>query len=154
MQTNFLLSKVISLKLCPLAILMPLEENPYIIPHLKALISGWKFWGGQRCGSTLSLWNALVKTSILLHKMANECKVLHLIVFGNFKWYFSTPSVIWFSLVPREALEWREKVWKLKVSRRLRSFANFELVRFCFVCFFSFFFPVLKGKSTRLLFTP
>ena len=33
---------------------MPLEENPYIVPHLKALISGQKFWGGQRCGSTLS----------------------------------------------------------------------------------------------------
>ena len=38
-KTHFLLSKVKSLKLCPLAILMPLEENPYIAPHLKALIS-------------------------------------------------------------------------------------------------------------------
>ena len=47
--------KVRSLKLCPLAILMPLEENPYIVPHLKALISGKNFWVGQRCGSTLSL---------------------------------------------------------------------------------------------------
>ena len=39
-KAHFLLSKVISLKLCPLAILMPLEENPHIVSHLKALISG------------------------------------------------------------------------------------------------------------------
>ena len=39
----------------PLAVFMPLEENPYIAPHLKALISGKKFWGGERYGSTLSL---------------------------------------------------------------------------------------------------
>ena len=41
-QTNepsFLLSKVRSLKLCPFAILKPLEENPNTVPHLKALIS-------------------------------------------------------------------------------------------------------------------
>ena len=29
-KTHFLLSKVKSLKICPLAILMPLEENPFI----------------------------------------------------------------------------------------------------------------------------
>ena len=45
----------VSLKIFPLAILMPLEENPYIAPNLKALISGQKFWGGQRCGSIISL---------------------------------------------------------------------------------------------------
>ena len=39
-----------------------------------------KTLGWQRCSSTLSLCNALVKISILLHKMAKECKVLHLIV--------------------------------------------------------------------------
>ena len=33
-------SKVRILKLCPLAILMPRKENPFIVPHLKALISG------------------------------------------------------------------------------------------------------------------
>ena len=38
-KTHFLLSKVRSLKLCPLAILMPLEKKPYIAPHLTALIS-------------------------------------------------------------------------------------------------------------------
>ena len=38
-----------------LAILMPLEENPYEVPHLKALNSGQKLWGGQSCGSTLSM---------------------------------------------------------------------------------------------------
>ena len=54
-KTHFLLSKVRSLKLCPLAILMPLEENPYTVPHLKALNSGQKLWGGQRWGSTLRL---------------------------------------------------------------------------------------------------
>ena len=53
-KTHFLLSKVRSLKLCPLAILMLLEENPYIVPHLQALISGQRLLGGQRCGSTLS----------------------------------------------------------------------------------------------------
>ena len=44
-----------SLKLCPVAILMPLEENFYTVPHLKALNSGQKLWGRKRCGSTLSL---------------------------------------------------------------------------------------------------
>ena len=43
---------------------MPLEENLYIVPHLKALISGQKFWGGQKCGSTLSLCIAHVKSSV------------------------------------------------------------------------------------------
>ena len=41
-KTHFLLSKVRSLKLFPLAILMPLEENPYTVSHLKALNSGQK----------------------------------------------------------------------------------------------------------------
>ena len=58
--------------LSPLAVFMPLEENPYIVPHLKALISGLKSWGGQRCGSTLSLWNVPLKISILLHKVASD----------------------------------------------------------------------------------
>ena len=38
LKTHFLLSKVRSLKVYPLAILMLLEENPYMVPHLKALI--------------------------------------------------------------------------------------------------------------------
>ena len=59
---------------------MPLEENPYTVPHLKALNSGQNLWGGQRCGSTLSLRNALLKISILLHKMASGYKVLSLAV--------------------------------------------------------------------------
>ena len=33
-RTPFLLSKLRSQKLCPLAILMLLDENPYIVPHL------------------------------------------------------------------------------------------------------------------------
>ena len=45
-KIHFLLSKVRSLKLCPLAILMPLEENPYTVPYLKALNGGQKLWGG------------------------------------------------------------------------------------------------------------
>ena len=40
------------MELLPLAVFMPLEENPYTVPHLKALNSGEKLWGG---GSTLSL---------------------------------------------------------------------------------------------------
>ena len=55
LKTRFLFSKVRTLKLCPLAILKPLEENLYIVPHFKALISGQKLWGEQRCGSTISL---------------------------------------------------------------------------------------------------
>ena len=54
-----------------LAVFMPLEGNPYVVPHLKALISGIKIWDGQRFGSTLSLLNPLLKISILLHKMAS-----------------------------------------------------------------------------------
>ena len=50
---------------------MPLKGYPYVVPHLKALISGKKIWNGQRCGSTLSLLNPLLKISILLHKMAS-----------------------------------------------------------------------------------
>ena len=49
---------------------MPLEENPNKVPHLKVLIRGKKFGDGQRCGSTLSLWNILLKISILFHKLA------------------------------------------------------------------------------------
>ena len=51
---------------------MPLEENPYIVPHFKAFNSGQKLWGGQRCSSTLSLWNTLLKITILLHSMASD----------------------------------------------------------------------------------
>ena len=51
---------------------MALEQNPYLVPHLKALISGQKFWGGQSCGRSLSLGNTLLKISILLHKMASD----------------------------------------------------------------------------------
>ena len=47
-KTRFLLSKVRSLKLCPLAILKTLEENPYIVPHLKALIRVVKNFGEGR----------------------------------------------------------------------------------------------------------
>ena len=72
MKTDFLFSKVRSLKLCPLAILMSLEGNPFIVTHFKALISCQNFGGGQRCGSTLSLWNTNFKMTILLHNMASD----------------------------------------------------------------------------------
>ena len=49
---------------------MPLEENPYIVPQLNALIIGQKLWSRQRRGSTLRLLNALLKISILLHEWA------------------------------------------------------------------------------------
>ena len=51
-----------------LVVFMPLEENPYIVLHLEALISGQKSWDLQRCSSTISLSNTLLKISILLHK--------------------------------------------------------------------------------------
>ena len=31
------------------------QRNTYLVPHLKALISSQNFWGGQRCGSNMSL---------------------------------------------------------------------------------------------------
>ena len=66
----------------PLEVFMPLEENPYIVPHLKAIISDQIFWGGQRCGSTLSLWNAFLKISILLHKIAFQPFWMPVSVYG------------------------------------------------------------------------
>ena len=59
---------------------MPIEKNPRVLLHLKALISGKKFWGEQRCGSTLSLCKTLLKISILLHKMASGWFILILAV--------------------------------------------------------------------------
>ena len=56
---------------------MPLEENSYIVPHLKAPNSGQKLSG---CGSALSLWNALLKISILLHYMASDYNRLFIAV--------------------------------------------------------------------------
>ena len=38
-KTYFLLSKARIQKLCPLAILMPLEKNSCIVPNLKVLVS-------------------------------------------------------------------------------------------------------------------
>ena len=66
---------------------MPLEENPYIVPHLKALISVQKFWGGQSCGSNLSLRNALLKIINLLHKMASDRFHMILAVFVDLSHY-------------------------------------------------------------------
>ena len=63
---------------------MPLEENPYTVPHLKALNSGQKLWGGQRYGSTLSLWNSLLKISILLHKSQLQRFILNAFVWKLF----------------------------------------------------------------------
>ena len=59
-KTHFLFSKVRSLKICPLTLLVPVKEFPYIVPHLKALISVRKF---GKCGSTLCWWNAILKSS-------------------------------------------------------------------------------------------
>ena len=63
---------------------MPLEENPFIVPHFKALISCQNYWGVQRCGSTLSLRNALVEISILLHMMASDWFILSTAVFYTY----------------------------------------------------------------------
>ena len=62
---------------------MPLEENPYTVPHLKALNSGHKLWGGQRFGSTLRLWNSLLKISILLHRTRSQRFILIAFVFRH-----------------------------------------------------------------------
>ena len=60
---------------------MSLEGNPFVVPHFKALISCQKFWGRQRCGSTLRLWNTLFKISILLHNMASDWFILSTAVY-------------------------------------------------------------------------
>ena len=69
---------------------MPLEENPYIVPHFKALISSQNFWGGQRCGSTLSLPNVLLKITILLHNWASDWfhSLLTVYLHFNIDYYF------------------------------------------------------------------
>ena len=67
-----------------MAVFMPLEENPYIVPHLKTFISGqWaEVWQYSR------LVNALLKISILLDNMASDPFSILLIVrqiYSNFK---------------------------------------------------------------------
>ena len=56
---------------------MSLEEDLCIVPHLKAPISGQKLWGKQ---AEVSFWNAILKISILLYKMASGYEVLSLAV--------------------------------------------------------------------------
>ena len=67
---------------------MPLEEKPYTVLQLKALNSVQKLRGWQSCGSTLSMWNALLKISILLHKMRIVCKHLKMVVFMMHKFLY------------------------------------------------------------------
>ena len=50
---------------------MPLEENPYTVPHLKALNSGQNLWGGQRCGRTLG--NQYFASYIAIAAVYFEC---------------------------------------------------------------------------------
>ena len=80
---------------------MPLEENPYTVPHLKALNSGQKLWGGQRCGSTLSLWNALLNISNLLHRSRSQRFILNAFVctcwLTNFNYRFLHSHLIYFN---------------------------------------------------------
>ena len=138
-KTHFLLSKVISLKLCPLAILMPLEENPYIVPHFKALISGQKLWGGQRCSSTLSFWNALLKISILLHMEASDWFILSTSVIETqnveifLKWGISLrcpyfPKILNKFLDDVISINWCEKPFHNKFTRKKTK--NFEIRQF------------------------
>ena len=61
-----------------------LDENPFIVLHFKALISCQNFWGGQRFDSTLSLYNALLKISILLHNMASDYNQSFIAVYISF----------------------------------------------------------------------
>ena len=57
-----------------LAVFMALKENPYIVPHLIALISGFLGWADVWQFSKLV--NALMKISILLHKIASDWFIL------------------------------------------------------------------------------
>ena len=60
---------------------MHLEENPYTVPHLKALNSGQKLWGRQRWGSTIRL-----KISILLHISRSQRFILNAFVYFVIWW--------------------------------------------------------------------
>ena len=49
---------------------MPLEDNPYIVPHLKGFISGQNISGRQERGSMDSIHHVMLKSGHLLHKIA------------------------------------------------------------------------------------
>ena len=73
-------------------------QNHFIVPHFKALIRGQNLWGWQRCGSTLRLWNALLKISILLHKWAKGPFSLSMCVSDHY-FYVCRFGLIWILLV-------------------------------------------------------
>ena len=67
-KSLLLLSKVESLKLQVVAVLMPLEIKRHTVPHLKALTRRIEHRGGQGRGSTFEKPYTVLKSTTLLHK--------------------------------------------------------------------------------------
>ena len=69
-KSLLLLSKVESLNLKVVAVLMPLEIKRHTVPHLKALTRSIDHWGRHGHSSTFKLHYTVLKSTILLHKSA------------------------------------------------------------------------------------
>ena len=67
-----MLSKVESLNLQVLVVLIPLEIKHLTIPHLKALIRSIEHRGGHGHGSTFKQRYTVMKSTILLHKWSKR----------------------------------------------------------------------------------
>ena len=71
-KSLLLLSKVESLNLKVVAVLMPLEIKRHTVPHLKALTRSIEHWGRHGHSSTFKLHYNVLKSTILLHKSAKR----------------------------------------------------------------------------------
>ena len=71
-KSLLLLSKVESLNLKVVAVLMPLEIKRHTVPHLKALTRSIDHWGWHGHSSTFKLHYNVLKSTILLHKSAKR----------------------------------------------------------------------------------
>ena len=80
-KSLLLLSKVESLNLKVVAVLMPLEIKRHTVPHLKALTRSIDHWGRHGHSSTFKLHYTVLKSTILLHKSA--------------KWRFHVTVAVW-----------------------------------------------------------
>ena len=67
-KSLLLLSKVESLNLQVVAVLMPLEIKSHKVPHLKALTDSIEHASGNGYGSAFKQFYPVLKSTILLHK--------------------------------------------------------------------------------------